>query len=82
MKKHSQISRFAMTSSSLETPQKTPQSWTQKAAAKAENIAFSARPGTKQFLDQYRADTGARSISEVLRALIHEKAVEYELANW
>ena len=64
-----------MTSSTLQTTQEIP--------AKAETIAFSARPGTKQFLDQYRADTGARSIAEVLRALVDEKAVEYEKAqNW
>jgi len=65
----------------FELPQSELQSWMQETATKAENIAFSARPGTKKFLDQYRADSGARSISEVLRAFIHEKAVAYELAN-
>ena len=47
-----------------------------------ENIGFLARPGTKQFLDQYRADIGARSISDALRSMIQEKANEYEKANW
>ena len=65
----------------FERPQPKTQTWAQETATKAENIAFSARPGTKKFLDQYRAEIGARSISEVLRAFIHEKAVEYELAN-
>lgn len=50
--------------------------------AVVESIAFSARPGTKDFLDQYRADIGARSIAEALRQMIDEKAVEYERTNW
>lgn len=63
------MTNFAMTTSSLEKPS-------------VETIGFTARPGTKEFLEQYRADTGQRSISDVLRSLIAEKALEYERANW
>ena len=50
--------------------------------AVAETIAFSARPGTKDFLEQYRADIGARSIADALRQMIDEKAIAYERSNW
>ncbi len=66
-----------MTSSTLQTSQEEP------GKLVVETIAFSARPGTKEFLNQYRADIGARSISEVMRTLIDEKALDYEKCmNW